>query len=396
MIWPGSHNSMSSSAYNFFGAEHTITVPEQLNAGARFLMLDAYYGYDDNGLIRTNLAGGVDRQALRKERGDNALHELNRLGAAHRCRRHIRARSRTCTSATTSASWARCRRRRSSATSATSSIATSPTSSSSTSRTTSSPGTSRRRWSTPTSSTAPGSRSRAPRACPSLYDMVVPKNKKATDNKQRLIVMSERHPDATPWMHGTYTLSEETPYTFSDIKDFNSARNRGGTGKDFFIMNHWLRPDGPPDPSEAAQVNSKKTLSARIDQCIVKRGRIPDVVAVDFTAIGDMYSTVNEYNSAIARPHRRHAHHQRGRARDPGEEHDHPGRPRELRALRRLPYVPSRRPASSSARCRTGCRHRRRSTSSSSRPARRAPRPRRRHHGRPLASRSPAEQECGR
>jgi hypothetical protein len=60
VIWPASHNAMSSSAYNFLGAEHTITIPEQLNAGARFLMIDAYYGYDDDGLVRTNLAGGVD------------------------------------------------------------------------------------------------------------------------------------------------------------------------------------------------------------------------------------------------------------------------------------------------------------------------------------------------
>ena len=58
IVWPASHNAMSSSAYNFLGAEHTITIPEQLNAGARFLMIDAYYGYDDNGLVRTNLAGG--------------------------------------------------------------------------------------------------------------------------------------------------------------------------------------------------------------------------------------------------------------------------------------------------------------------------------------------------
>ena len=72
---------MSSSAYNFLGAEHTITIPEQLNAGARFLMLDAYYGYDDDGLVRTNLAGGVDREALEAERGDDAVHELDRLGA---------------------------------------------------------------------------------------------------------------------------------------------------------------------------------------------------------------------------------------------------------------------------------------------------------------------------
>ncbi len=57
---------MSSSAYNFFSAEHTITVGEQLNAGVRFLMLDVYYGYDDNGIVRTNLAGGVDRDAARE------------------------------------------------------------------------------------------------------------------------------------------------------------------------------------------------------------------------------------------------------------------------------------------------------------------------------------------
>ena len=81
VVWPASHNAMSSAAYNFFGAEHTITIPEQLNAGARFLMLDAYYGYDDDGLVRTNLAGGVDRKTLAKERGDEAVRELDRLGA---------------------------------------------------------------------------------------------------------------------------------------------------------------------------------------------------------------------------------------------------------------------------------------------------------------------------
>ena len=81
IVWPASHNAMSSAAYNFLGAEHTITIPEQLNAGARFLMIDAYYGYDDNGLVRTNLAGGVNRDQLRKERGEEAVHELDRLGA---------------------------------------------------------------------------------------------------------------------------------------------------------------------------------------------------------------------------------------------------------------------------------------------------------------------------
>ena len=72
---------MSSSAYDFLGAEHTITIPEQLNAGARFLMLDAYYGYDDDGLVRTNLAGGVDRGSSRRSGARTRSTSCDRLGA---------------------------------------------------------------------------------------------------------------------------------------------------------------------------------------------------------------------------------------------------------------------------------------------------------------------------
>jgi hypothetical protein len=338
VIWPGTHNAMSSSAYNFFGAEHTITVPEQLNAGARFLMLDAYYGYDDNGLIRTNLAGGIDRQAIEKERGDNAVQELNRLGAltgvadtsgkkqdVYFCHdfcelgavsaeqifgdiRDFLDRNLTDVVVIDLEDYVKPKDIKQAL------IDTDLFD---------------RAW-------IP---KKGAKQLPTLYDMVVPKNKKAVDNKQRLIVMSERHPDATPWMHGTYTLSEETPYTFSSIQDFNCDPLRGGTGKDFFIMNHWLRPDGPPDPSEAAQVNSKATLTNRIQQCIQQRGRVPDVVAVDFSAIGAMYSTVNEFNSAIARLSgvtpaindavraiRAHSVSSQAQLSD-------------LRALRRLPYV---------------------------------------------------------
>ena len=89
IVWPASHNAMSSAAYNFLGAEHTITIPEQLNAGARFLMIDAYYGYDDNGLVRTNLAGGVEPRAAAqgaRRRGGPRARPPRR---AHRRGRHV-------------------------------------------------------------------------------------------------------------------------------------------------------------------------------------------------------------------------------------------------------------------------------------------------------------------
>ena len=70
-------------------------------------------------------------------------------------------------------------------------------------------------------------------------------------------------------------MSEETPFTFTAIDDFNCNPNRGGTGKDFFILNHWLRPDGPPDPVAAGSVNSQKTLTHRMQQCITERQTRP-------------------------------------------------------------------------------------------------------------------------
>ena len=113
--------------------------------------------------------------------------------------------------------------------------------------------------------------------------------------------MSEKHPDVAPWLIGTYTVSQETPFTFQAVSQFNCKPNRGGTDKPFFVVNHWLRPNGPPDPVEASQVNSKKVLTARLEDCIAQRKQIPNAVAVDFTAIGDMYKTVDTFNAAIAR-----------------------------------------------------------------------------------------------
>ena len=159
MVWPASHNAMSSSAYDFLGAEHAITIPEQLNSGARFLMLDAYYGYDDHGLVRTNLAGGVDKKEFARSSAASARYASSTGSARSPARPTRPVGSRTSTSATTSASWAQSPPRRSSGTSATSSTRTSPTSSSSTSRTTYARRTSSRHCRMRTSSIACGSRS---------------------------------------------------------------------------------------------------------------------------------------------------------------------------------------------------------------------------------------------
>ena len=81
IVWPATHNAMSSTAYSFYSAEHTLSVGEQLNAGAKVLLLDVYYGYEQDGLVRTNLAGAADRADLQRDVGASGVAELDRLGA---------------------------------------------------------------------------------------------------------------------------------------------------------------------------------------------------------------------------------------------------------------------------------------------------------------------------
>ncbi len=338
VVWPASHNAMSSSAYNFFSAEHTITIPEQLNAGARFLMLDAYYGYDDNGLVRTNLAGGVDRKKLEAEQGEEAVHELDRLGALtgvadtsgkkqdlYFCHDfcelgavpaiqifedidNFLSRNLTDVVIIDVEDYVQPKDLKRALLEA---------------------GLFDRVWTPPKHGDQ----------WPSLIDMIQPRNKKAPEKYKRLIVMSEKHPDVYPWLIGTYKVSQETPFTFQAISQFNCKPNRGGTDKPFFIVNHWLRPDGPPDPVEASHVNSTKTLTQRLQNCIAQRKQLPNAVAVDFTAIGDMYDTVNTFNAAIAKQSgvTKAVNRTIEQIRDQNKITD--AELRELRALHRLPRI---------------------------------------------------------
>jgi len=300
IVWPASHNAMSSAAYDFFGAEHVLTVPEQLNAGIRFFMLDAYYGYDDNGLVRTNLAGGISKAELRKERGADAVRELDRLnaltGVADTSGKHqdvyfchdfcelgavpavdVLAQvndflDRNLTDVVVldledyvkpkdvkrvlqeSGLWDR------------------------------------------VYTLKPG------QPIPSLLDLVTPKHPDTeSEQPRRVILMSEKHGGQAKWLPGTYALSQETPFTYTAVNQFDCAPNRGKTAKPFFIINHWLRPNGPPDPVEAGKVNSRATLTKRLQACTAERGAIPNALAIDFTSIGDLHKTVSEFNAAIAK-----------------------------------------------------------------------------------------------
>lgn len=101
------------------------------------------------------------------------------------------------------------------------------------------------------------------------------------DSGRTLLVFAEQSgPDAPAWYHRMYDWFDETPYTFRSLDDFTCGPNRGGTGKPLFLVNHWVSVS-PPDPGKARQANGDALLD-RLATCAEERGRLPNVVAVDF------------------------------------------------------------------------------------------------------------------
>jgi hypothetical protein len=69
------------------------------------------------------------------------------------------------------------------------------------------------------------------------------------------------------------------------------------------LLNHWLD-TGPPTPNDGIKVNVASVLEKRADTCRRARRHIPNIVAVDFYAKGDLFKVIDrlnrvEVNSAV-------------------------------------------------------------------------------------------------
>ena len=114
---------------------------------------------------------------------------------------------------------------------------------------------------------------------PTLRDMI--------EAEQRLLVFAEQGgPGAPAWYMPAYDWFQETGYSFRSQNDFNCSPNRGSPDNPLFLLNHWVS-NSPPDPSSATAANRRNVLEQRAFRCLSERGRIPNVVALDFAERGD-------------------------------------------------------------------------------------------------------------
>jgi hypothetical protein len=116
------------------------------------------------------------------------------------------------------------------------------------------------------------------------------------DQRQRVVVFTESGRPGVPWIHPAFEVMQETPYSFHNPSELSCVANRGGTSGSLFLMNNWIETTPVPKPSNAAIVNAYDALLGRARQCQAERGRLPNLIAVDFYRTGDLFRVVRTLN----------------------------------------------------------------------------------------------------
>jgi hypothetical protein len=114
---------------------------------------------------------------------------------------------------------------------------------------------------------------------------------------ERVVALIESGRPGVPWLLPAFAVVQETPYSFPAVGDtLSCAPNRGGTSGTLFQVNHWIETTPAPRPSNAAVVNAFDALMERARRCQRERGRLPNILAVDFYRTGALLRVTRALN----------------------------------------------------------------------------------------------------
>jgi hypothetical protein len=124
----------------------------------------------------------------------------------------------------------------------------------------------------------------------------LPTLRQLIDQGQRLVVFIESGKPGVPWLRPAFASIQETPYSFHKPEDFSCRPNRGGTTPPMFQINQWIETTPAPKPSNAEIVNAYDFLLKRARTCQEERHRLPNIIAVDFYDVGDLFRVARTLN----------------------------------------------------------------------------------------------------
>jgi hypothetical protein len=122
---------------------------------------------------------------------------------------------------------------------------------------------------------------------PTLAEMI--------ERNQRILIMAERDGSGPDWYHAGFELTQETPYSFRSPEDLSCEPNRGLAESPIFQLNHWIE-RVTPSPADAENLNRYGFLLRRALQCQTERSRTPNLLAVNFYELGDVVRVADTLN----------------------------------------------------------------------------------------------------
>jgi hypothetical protein len=128
---------------------------------------------------------------------------------------------------------------------------------------------------------------------PTLAAMIV--------RNQRILIMAEHDGSGPAWYHPGFELTQETPYSFRSPEALSCRPNRGLPESPLFQLNHWIE-RVTPSPADAETLNRYDFLLRRALQCQTERSRMPNLLAVNFYALGDVLRVADTLNG-VTRTH---------------------------------------------------------------------------------------------
>jgi hypothetical protein len=112
---------------------------------------------------------------------------------------------------------------------------------------------------------------------------------------QRLVVLAENNGGGAPFYNRGFDLYQDTSYEVKSIDAFTCSLNRGSPTNPLFLLNHWID-HSPASQAEAAEANGYEFLLARAQQCQQERGHVPNIIAVNFSEVGDVVRVAAQLN----------------------------------------------------------------------------------------------------
>lgn len=126
---------------------------------------------------------------------------------------------------------------------------------------------------------------------PTLREMI--------EQNERVLVSLESGDEGPPYLTAAWDIFFDTPYSFEYVEEFSCRVNRGDDTNPLYLVNHWVgRPLTLPFLAEEA--NTYEVLAERLQTCGAERDRMPNVLAVDFYEIGDLFEVVEVFNGVRA------------------------------------------------------------------------------------------------